>query len=670
MHQKVTHTARHPIVFDEFFNLGFDESVSPFISHSSRSWAINLSLKASILAAIFLLCAFILSWIPSMVPISYLLITAVYFFAGIPSLILAIQDISRLQINIDVLMTLAAFSSVLIGSSMEGALLLVLFSLSGSMEDAVTAKAKGAISTLHKLSPTKACVVDEDGKVLEKAIYDIGIDTNILVRAGEIVPLDGIVINGISSVNLVHLTGENLPVTKKVGDEVAAGARNLEGAITLRVIRTSADSTLAHIIRLVTQAQEARPTLQRWFDRLSERYAMTIILLALLTALSFPYFLNIPFLGVEGSVYRSLAFLIAASPCALIIAIPIAYLSAVSICAKQGVLLKGGITLDALASCSIIAFDKTGTLTTGELTCTSIEVLNKSEQHNMSQALSIAAALERNVVHPIAKAILTRAEEKGLDFFPIENFISIPGYGLEADAQIGGKKVRVYIGRPEYIVDKLSASIKQPLNRMIEQIKEEGELLTTLLIGNQLYCLRFRDMIRPGMRETIADLKRTKKWRLLMLTGDHGASARKVANQLGIDEYYADLSPEDKLKSVSELSLKEGLAMVGDGINDAPALARATVGICMGKVGSATAIEAADAILLHDNLDLLSWLMEKAKKTQVIVKENLIIATVAIAVAAIPALAGLVPLWLAVILHEGGTVIVGLNALRLLKAKG
>lgn len=668
MHPKITHSARRPIFFDEFFNLGLDESVSPFISPSSRGWAVNLSLKASVLAAIFLFVAFGLSWIPSMMPISYILIIAVYFFAGIPSLILAIEDISRLQINIDVLMTLAAFSSVLIGSSMEGALLLVLFSLSGSMEDAVTAKAKGAISTLHKLSPTKACVIDNEGKILEKSIHDVVIGNHILVRSGEIVPLDGIVIDGISSVNLVHLTGENLPVTKQKGDEVAAGARNLEGALTLTVTRTSTDSTLSHIIRLVTQAQESRPTLQRWFDKLSERYAMTIICLAIFFALTLPFILGIPYLGVEGSVYRSLAFLIAASPCALIIAIPIAYLSAVSICAKQGILLKGGITLDALASCSMIAFDKTGTLTTGELTCISIEALNKTIHHNMSQALSIAAALERNVVHPIAKAILNRAWEKSLDFFPIENFTSIPGYGLEAEVQIMNKTLPVYIGRPEYIMNKLPKPTAKMLQFSIEKIKAEGELMTTLLIGQQLYCLRFRDTLRAGIRDTIHSLKKSPRWRLLMLTGDHASSAAKVAGKIGIEEYYADLSPADKLNIVSELSLKEGLAMVGDGINDAPALARATVGICMGKVGSATAIEAADVVLLHDNLDLLNWLMNKAKKTQIIVKENLFIATAAIAIAAIPALAGIVPLWLAVILHEGGTVIVGLNALRLLRS--
>ena len=357
--------SKTPAIFEEFFELGLQETVSPFLTPDSRQWGANLTLKSAILAAFLLLFAFALSFFPTVIPLSYMLLVAVYFLAGIPSLIESIEDLADFEINIDILMTLAAFSSVLIGSAMEGGLLLVLFALSGSIEDAVTSKAKSSISSLNKLSPTKASVVEADGTILERSIKDINIGTTILVKSGQVVPLDGIVIEGASSVNLVHLTGENMPVLKKLNDEVPAGARNLEGAITLTVIRTSSDSTLSRIIQLVTQAQEARPALQRWFDKLSKGYAMTIILLAFIFALALPFFLGVPFLGIEGSIYRALAFLIAASPCALIIAIPIAYLSAISICARRGILLKGGVTLDALASCSLIAFDKTGTLSYG-----------------------------------------------------------------------------------------------------------------------------------------------------------------------------------------------------------------------------------------------------------------------------------------------------------------
>jgi heavy metal translocating P-type ATPase len=658
-----------PTVFDEFFGLGQEESASPFLTPSSRRWAAHLTLKASVLATLFLFIAFILSFYPSSLPLSHLLLVSVYFLAGIPSLIESIEDLANFDVNIDVLMTLAAFSSVLIGSSMEGGLLLVLFALSGSIEDSVTAKAKGSLSHLHKLSPTKATVIDQEGHLLERSVKDIDVRTKILVRAGEVVPLDGQVIEGISSVNLVHLTGENLPVTKKIGDEVPAGARNLEGTLTLEVSHTSADSTLTKIIQLVTQAQEARPRLQRWFDHFSRTYAITIILLSAFFALTLPWILSIPFLGFEGSLYRSLAFLIAASPCALIIALPIAYLSAVSACARRGILLKGGIVLDALAQCSIIAFDKTGTLTTGVLTCTGIHPIGSSATSwKEEDIISIAYTLEKNAVHPIARAISDYAVDRNIRSIAFSDFRSIPGYGIEATVfSPQGETLLTFMGHPTYVHPHLTPAQQQELYTLIDTLHEQGRLIAVLLIGSALFLFSFQDTLRPHLKETLQRLKQTGDWKLLMLTGDHVSSAKRIAGELGIDEYYANLRPENKLEHVTRLAQQEGLAMVGDGINDAPALARATVGICMGKVGSGTAIEAADVILLHDNLERLDWLMQKARKTQAIVKQNLIIATGAILIASIPALAGLVPLWLAVIMHEGGTVLVGLNALRLLK---
>lgn len=654
----------------EFFEFGQQESVSPFLQPSSRNWSVNLTLKAAILAAIFLLLSFIGSFFSETAPLANILLIGVYFLAGIPSLIEAVEDLIDGEINIDILMTVAAFSSVFIGSGLEGGLLLVLFALSGAMEDAVTNKAKGALSSLHKLSPTTASVIEADGTLIEKAVRMIPVGTRILVRAGQVIPLDGEVVEGISSVNLVHLTGENFPVTKSVGDNVPAGGRNIEGVLTIVVTKTSADSTLARIIELVTQAQESRPALQRWFDGVSRAYAIAIISLSFLFALTFPFILSIPFLGSEGSVYRALAFLIAASPCALIIAIPIAYLSAVSACAQQGILLKGGITLDALANCRAIAFDKTGTLTTGELTCLSIEVLENSPQvtATIDDALAVAYALERNAVHPIASAIVKYAQAKKSQLATLSQFISLPGYGLQAIATLPNGKEAVYIGRPSYIADKLAPSLQQDLLKRTQEIEMQGELLAVLIIGSTPYIFRFRDTPRPQINEMLRSV-RQRGMELVMLTGDHFNSAKKIAEELSLTQFYADLSPEEKLQHVSRLAEQKGLAMVGDGVNDAPALARATVGICMGKVGSSAAVDAADVILLHDNIELLDWLIGKAKQTQRIVKQNLILATSAIIIASLPALIGIVPLWLAVVMHEGGTVLVGLNALRLLRDK-
>lgn len=657
--------AKQPI-FEEFFELGEPETVSPFIMPASRKWGAHLPLKASLIAAILLLISFILSFSPNQQPLTYLLLVFVYFLAGIPSLIESIEELSSFEINIEILMTLAAFSSALIGSPMEGGLLLVLFALSGAMEEFVTTKAKSAISSLHQLSPTRACVIEKDGTLLERSIRDVAIGTHILVRSSQIVPLDGIVIDGASSVNLVHLTGENLPITKKIGDDVPAGSRNMEGVLTLQVTRTSSDSTLAHIIQLVTQAQAERPLLQRWFDKLSKGYAIAIILLSLFFALSFPFLLGISFFGIEGSVYRALAFLIAASPCALVIAIPIAYLSAIGACARKGILLKGGVALDALANCTVVAFDKTGTLTTGNLKLTAVNMLGEVSSEELRGACSVAYALEKNAVHPIAKAIVSYGEEQNLPVIPLKDFKAIPGYGLSATALFSDQEKKAYIGLPEYVLSKVSGEERAAIETEIKRSQSAGELLAIMLLSEKIYFFHFQDTLRPQIRRSIEELQHSSL-KLVMLTGDHENVARKVADEVGLDEYYANLRPEDKLRYVVKLSETQGLAMVGDGINDAPALARATVGICMGKVGSTAAVDAADIVLLHDNIELLGWLFRKASSTQWIVKENLILATLAIFVASLPALAGLVPLWLAVLMHEGGTILVGLNGLRLLR---
>ncbi|HEY4831949.1 MAG TPA: heavy metal translocating P-type ATPase, partial [Waddliaceae bacterium] len=586
--------SKEPAIFEEFFELGQPETVSPFITPSSRKWGANLTLKTSLLASALLLFSAFLSLFTLSLPLSYILLIGVYFLAGIPSLIESLEDLANFDINIDILMTLAAFGSVFIGSGMEGGLLLVLFALSGSMEDAVRSKATGSLSSLHKLSPTTAFVLRDDGTLVERSVKEVGVSTSILVKSGQIVPLDGVVVDGASSVNLVHLTGENFPITKQVGDEVAAGARNLEGFLTLKVTRTSADSTLARIIQLVTQAQEARPKLQRWFDKISRTYAITIISLAALFALTFPWLLSIPFLGQEGALYRALAFLIAASPCALIIALPIAYLSAVSICARRGILLKGGIALDALASCHAIAFDKTGTLTTGDLTCSSLEGLDKATDEELQQALAIASSLEQNAVHPIAKAIIALAERRGIKPIPLKNFKAIPGFGVSGTALIGQGSFDAYIGNPQHILGMLSEREGELLQKKKVEMQAMGSLIAVLLVNKKIYLFTFQDTLRSKIGSTISALQNKWKLDVVMLTGDHEESARRVAQKLGIVHYKANLRPEDKLEYVANLSQKKHLAMVGDGINDAPALTRATVGICMGKVGTAAAMDASD----------------------------------------------------------------------------
>jgi Cd2+/Zn2+-exporting ATPase len=645
-----------PYLFDEFFASGKEESISPFLTPSSRKWGKHLSLKTAFISGALLLCAFIFSFFTP--PLANLCLLFVYFFSGTPALLGALEDIKNLEINIDVLMTLAALLSVLIGSGMEGALLLVLFELSGAMESLVTEKTKSALVSLHQIAPRFAYVVAEDGTIYEQSVKEIPLKTTLLIKAGEIVPLDSIVIKGSSFVNLSHLTGESRPVSKKLGDEVQAGAYNLDGTITVEVTRISSDSTLNRIIELITQAQEAKPRLQRFLDRFGKWYAMTIISLFLVFAITLPWIFSIPYLGAEGGIYRALSFLIAASPCALIIATPTAYLSAISSCARKGILLKGGVILDALTSCHTVAFDKTGTLTTGNLHCTNLEIIHpKTSCYTLEEGLQAAYGLEISAMHPIADAIISYAKKKQIKPLEILDFKSISGSGLQGFVLLQNRKVPVYIGNSAFVLPHL---------RFSSETLQKGTLNSYLLLDNTLFLFHFTDTLRVQSKPLIDRLKK-QKLNPIMLTGDKLEVARNVAEQTGISTIYADLKPEDKLTKVADLSTSHGLIMIGDGINDAPALARATVGISMGTIGSATAIEASDIVFLHDDLSLLDWMIHKAHQTTAIVKQNIFLALAVILLVTFPALLGLVPLWLAVIFHEGGTVLVGLNSLRLLR---
>ena len=275
--------------------------------------------------------------------------------------------------------------------------------------------------------------------------------------------------------------------------------------------------------------------------------------------------------------------------------------------------------------------------------------------------------MERNAVHPIAKAILTYAKIQKTPIISLKEFKAIPGFGLQSLITKPDGDIETYIGHPAYILPKLPTQEAEKLRDKAQEIQARGELIAVLLMGQQLFLFRFHDTLRPKIKETIKDIRK-RGWRLVMLTGDHVESARRIAEEVGIDEFHADLRPEDKLNYVSRLAQEMGLAMIGDGINDAPSLARATVGICMGQVGSTAAIDASDVVLLHDNIELMDWLIGKAYQTQKIVKQNLFVAVSAILIASIPALGGIIPLWLAVVMHEGGTVLVGLNALRLLRS--
>lgn len=643
-----------PYEFDEFFASNMEETLSPFLKVSSKKIARNMSMKSALLAAFLLLIAFVLSFIQQ--DLSSFFLVGVYFLVGTPALVDSLYDLKEFDVNIDVLMTLAALLSALIGNPIEGGLLLVLFALSGAIEENVASKTKSALNHLNQLTPNMAYVLKSDGHFSPQGVKEVEQDSIILIKAGEIIPLDGIVIEGISNVNLVHITGESIPVTKKVEDVVQAGSKNLDGVLTVKVTKTYQDSTLAKIIHLITEAQEAKPKLQKLLDQYGRGYASLIIFLAFIFSLSLPPIFGMAYFGIEGSIYRALSFLIAASPCALIIATPTAYLSAISSCAKKGILLKGGIILDVLASCQKIAFDKTGTLTLGVLELEKIEKITPSHLTE-NDALQIAASLEQASKHPIAEALTKKIASKNLPILKIDEIKTISGMGLEGSL-ISNEKTTVRMGRKSFIMENCPFEHQSSaLNKMVAYLS----------VGDAVFAFYFDDQIKPGLKELIFQLKNSLKLAVVMLTGDHKTSALAVAENLGIQEVYSDLHPDDKLKIIAQLSEESSCAMVGDGINDAPSLARAHVGISMGNIGSKTAIDASDVVLLNDDLAVLPWLINKGKMTKKIVIQNLTLALVVICFASFMALGGIIPLWLAVILHEGGTIIVGLNSLRLLK---
>ncbi|MEM8629338.1 MAG: heavy metal translocating P-type ATPase [Chlamydiota bacterium] len=639
-----------PYLFDASDPLDIDAATSPFLTPSSKQWARHTELKKAFSSAFLLVLAFASSWTSS--PLSLFFVTLVYFLSGTSALFGALEDVYNLEINIDTLMMLAAFLSLLIGSPLEGALLLVLFDLSGAMEEWITKKADSTLGELNTLHPQKALVLEKDALV-EKSLRDISLGEQVLVKVGECVPLDGTILSGDSLFDLAHLTGESLPVRKSVENFVPAGAKNCKEAIVVNVTKTAQDSTMQRMISLIEEAAARKPKMQTLLDRFGKKYASFVMGSSLGIALFLPLFYGIGYLGTEGSIYRALTFLITASPCALMIGAPTAYLSALSACTKRGILLKSGATLDALNACKSICFDKTGTLTSGKSALTEFTQI-QGDPFSREQAMICIKSLERHVAHPIATAV----EEwtRSLPCLPVEGFSHTLGQGIEGHVRFEKERYFVAIGNREFL-EKRGAILPGSTGHKPSSF---------VLIGEALFSLRLEEEIREGASKLIEALHQRFSLETFMLTGDEKSSAFSVAKKLDIQGVFAHLQPEDKLSLVETLSKKAGLIMVGDGMNDAPSLARASVGISLGTIGSSAALQAADAILLGDRIEDIDWLLGHAHSTYNVVRQNVYLAIATILLASSAALLGQMPLWLSVILHEGGTVLVGCNSLRLL----
>jgi Cd2+/Zn2+-exporting ATPase len=569
----------------------------------------------------------------------------------------AVMALRLARPDMHLLMCVAAAGAMALGDWFEAATVSFLFAVALLLEQASLRRTRRAIAALLDLAPPVARCQTAAGTIEERPVADIAVGTTILLRPGEKVPLDGEVLAGRSHLNEAPITGESRPAARQTGDTVYAGSINGEGALEIRTTRPAADTTLARIVHLVEQAQSSRSVRQQWVDRFALRYTPAMMLFAAAIALLPPLFLGGSW---SGWFYRGLVVLVIACPCALVISTPVSLVSALTAAARRGILIKGGTALEAAAGLRAIAFDKTGTLTSGQPEISAIVPLNG---HTPRELLERAAALEVHSPHPLAAAIVRRAQSEQVVVPAAAGFRQLDGRG--AVGTIDGREF--WIGSRRLMDERQVAP--DEIAREAARLEAAGHSVVVLGNANHV-CGLFgvADSVRPAARDTLAALKRAGVARTILLTGDNQSSARLVAAELGLDEVHAELLPEDKLDAITRLVEQCGeVAMVGDGVNDAPALARATLGIAMGAAGSDAAIETADVALMSDALDRLPWLIRHARRTVWIVRQNIAFSLGVKALVLILTLAGLSSLWLAIAADTGATLLVIANSLRLLK---
>ncbi len=652
--------ARHalnPILLDTPVITSDGSRASVFLTPASAAIERFMPLVVAGSSGVFLLGSFLASQLGAPAPLANLMILCAFSIAAIPAIASVWETISRFRIDIDALMLLGAGLAALIGNPMEGALLLFLFALSGALEEYSLDRTQAAIVALHNLMPTEAIVLTESGTE-RRSLKRVEAGQRVLVRPGDKVPLDGTVMEGSSSVNESAITGESLPRDKNPNDPVYAGTTNIQGRLVVTVNKTANDTTLARILQLVTEARHQRAGAQRLIDRIGPTYSALVVIGSIVAGVTLHV---VGGLSGHDAVYRAIAFLIVCSPCALVIATPVAYLSAIAAAARRGVLIKGGVYLESLARAKAIVFDKTGTLTTGQVRLTDVIAPPGVTEDD---ALRLAGALESSSSHPLAAAVMTRLAENRLQPFDVDDLTSVPGHGISAKSN----NRRVWIGRPRSAREHIDADHREAFDESVHSVRRTGKAASALVIDGMPGVLVFEDSLRENAAETVKRLRAAGIQRIEMLTGDHQLVAETIASKLCIDGFQADLMPEDKLTATKRLRAERGpVVMVGDGVNDAPALADADVGIAVGSIGADVALEAADIVLMNNSLDGVAWLHAHAKRTSRIVRQNLALAIGVIAVLSAFALAGRVPLPLAVIGHEGSTVLVVLNGLRLLR---
>jgi Cd2+/Zn2+-exporting ATPase len=566
--------------------------------------------------------------------------------------------VRQAKLDIHFLMLAVAAGAVAIGAWGEATLLLFLFSASGAMEEFALDRTHREVSALLKASPKKATVLLPDGSEHLVPIEEVGVGSRVLVKPGEMFPADGDVVKGRTASDESTLTGEAQPVEKAPGESVFSGTLNLWGAVEIVVRRLPSESTLQKIIRLIQTAQTLKAPSERFTDKFGGKY--TVFVLSLTTGMFFLWWLGFhlpPFTNTAehtSAFYRAMTLLVVASPCALVLSIPSAVLAAIAWGARNGVLFRGGAAIEKLAEVDVVALDKTGTLTTGELSVVGFESFPPGRE---SEVIALAYALERNSQHPIARAITHYGKKHNVREIPVEEFESITGQGLRA-RQDGAS---ILLGRRELLEEGPLAAWAKKLPPAAAELAEVW-VLAKDLIGRVL----LQDEIRTQSRDVLAQL-RAAGIRTVMLTGDRSHAAEAVARAIGIDEVKAGLTPEDKVAAIQAFREQGHLvAMVGDGVNDAPSLAAAHVSVAMGARGSDAALEQSEVILMNDRIDNFLSALRLSRRARRIIKQNLTVSLGVVVIMVLAAGLGVVPLTVGVFAHEGSTVVVCLNSLRLL----
>ena len=572
------------------------------------------------------------------------------------------------RLDTDGLMIVAAIGAAILGEFAEGALLLFLFSLGHALEERALDRARRAVRALADLAP-KTALVRRDNKEQELPVESLQLNDVVIVRPGVRIPVDGIILDGDSGIDQSSVTGESLPVDKVVGDQVFASTVNGEGALEVKVTRLAKDSTLARVMKMVEEAQAQKSPTQQTVEKFERVFVPTVLILTALVIILPPLF-GFPF---RESFLRAMTLLVAASPCALALGTPAAILAGVAQAARNGVLVKGGAHLENLGLLKAIAFDKTGTVTHGQPEVTDVVAIQSSAwkasaEHSRSEAdlLSIAAGAESRSAHPLAQAVVRAAQTQGLPVSPVDDVESLTGRGLKAS--MNGKTI--WIGNQK-LMNEAGVMLSSESIARAEALQAQGKTLMWIAVDKTLAGLiALADTLRKEAAPTMTALKRSGVTHTIMLTGDNARSASAIANEIGLTEFRADLMPENKLTIIRELVKEYGqVAMIGDGVNDAPALANATVGIAMGGAGTDVALETADVALMGDDLSKLPFAVGLGRATRAIIIQNLSIALGVIALLIITSVTGIISIGVAVIFHEGSTLVVVANALRLLRYK-